>query len=96
MEPTYYGQKVYSDKVVFVIDLSLSMNEEMVVDREMIVRETGAGLSSTSSASGCWREITAGRPGGNMRVTMHPILCEASACRADCAGRSALCWQCSR
>lgn len=45
VEPTYYGEKVYSDKIVFVIDLSLSMNEEMVVDRDMIVRETGAVVS---------------------------------------------------
>jgi hypothetical protein len=46
VEPTYYGQKIYSDRVVFVVDLSLSMLEEMVVDRDMIIRETGAVVSS--------------------------------------------------
>ena len=52
VEPTYYGQKVYSDRVVFVVDLSLSMNEEMVIDRETIVRETGAVVSSGHDGGG--------------------------------------------
>ncbi|MHC4820671.1 MAG: HEAT repeat domain-containing protein [Planctomycetota bacterium] len=42
IKPTYYGEPVYSGKVVFVVDLSLSMNAEMVIDRDMLVRETGA------------------------------------------------------
>jgi uncharacterized protein YegL len=52
VEPTYYGMKVYSDKVVFVIDMSLSMNEEMVIDRETLVRETGAVVSSGHGEAG--------------------------------------------
>jgi len=51
IEPTYYGEPIYSDKVIFVIDLSLSMNDEMVVDRDMIVRETGA-IASGGGADG--------------------------------------------
>ncbi len=50
--PTYYGLKVWSDKVVFVIDVSLSMNEEMVIDRDTLVRETGAVVSSGSNEGG--------------------------------------------
>ena len=49
VEPTYYGEPIYSDKVIFVIDMSLSMNDEMVVDRDMIVRETGAVVSGGGS-----------------------------------------------
>ena len=49
VEPTYYGEKVYSDKVIFVIDLSLSMNAEMVIDRDTIVRETGAVVSGSKA-----------------------------------------------
>ncbi len=52
VEPTYYGEKVYSDRVVFIVDLSLSMNAEMVVDRDMIVRETGAVVSGGDSPGG--------------------------------------------
>jgi hypothetical protein len=52
VEPTYYGQKVYSDRVVFIIDVSLSMNEEMVVDRDMIIRETGAVVSGGDNPGG--------------------------------------------
>ena len=49
VEPTYYGEKVYSDKIVFIIDFSLSMNEEMIIDRETIVRETGAVVSGSDA-----------------------------------------------
>jgi len=49
VEPTYYGEKVYSDKIVFVVDFSLSMNEEMVIDRDTIVRETGAVVSGSDA-----------------------------------------------
>ena len=35
--------------MIFVIDCSLSMNEEMVVDRETIIRETGAVVSGGSA-----------------------------------------------
>jgi len=50
VEPRYYGEPIYSDKVVFIIDCSLSMNEEMVVDREALERETGAVVSGGSAA----------------------------------------------
>ncbi len=48
--PTYYGLKVYSDRVVFVVDLSLSMNDSMTIDRDKMARETGA-VTSGSGAS---------------------------------------------
>jgi hypothetical protein len=54
--PTYYGQPVYSDRVVFVIDISLSMNEEMVIDRETLVRETGAVVSGSDAESKALKE----------------------------------------
>ena len=66
VEPTYYGEKVYSDKVVFVIDLSLSMNEEMVVDREMIVRETGAVVSGGDQPGGAGEKKPAARDDGEI------------------------------
>ncbi len=59
VEPTYYGEKVVSDKVVFVVDFSLSMNEEMIIDRETIVRETGAvvtGSEEEAKAKGAPKE----------------------------------------
>jgi Mg-chelatase subunit ChlD len=52
VEPTYYGQKIWSDRVVFIIDLSLSMLEEMVIDRERLIRETGAVVSGGSNTGG--------------------------------------------
>jgi hypothetical protein len=47
--PTYYGLKIVSDRVVFIVDLSLSMNAEMVVDRDTMIRETGAVVSGTGA-----------------------------------------------
>jgi HEAT repeat protein/VWA domain-containing protein len=39
-EPTYYGIKVLSEKVVFVIDLSMSMKEPVEIDKRKLMGET--------------------------------------------------------
>ena len=52
VEPTYYGEPIYSDKVIFVIDLSLSMNDEMVVDRDAMEREAPGAVATGPGAGG--------------------------------------------
>ena len=38
--PTYYGIKILSDRMVFVIDVSLSMNDPIEIDRRKLLSET--------------------------------------------------------
>jgi len=41
-EPTYYGIKILSEKVVFVIDLSLSMKDPVEIDKRKLMGESRA------------------------------------------------------
>ncbi len=38
--PTYYDIKILSDRIIFIIDLSLSMNDPVEIDRKRLIRES--------------------------------------------------------